>query len=84
MKSKKIKMIKTVSIKQALLFFLIGVISQTFNAQTLDLNAKLPVDERVKKGVLPNGMTYYIKSTDVVKDAASYYIIQKIRKLIRK
>ncbi|HMR16518.1 MAG TPA: insulinase family protein, partial [Mariniflexile sp.] len=75
-------MIKTVSIKQALLFFLIGVISQTFNAQTLDLNAKLPVDERVKKGVLPNGMTYYIKSTDVVKDAASYYIIQNVGSIL--
>lgn len=82
MKSKKIKMIKTVSIKQALLFFLIGVISQTFNAQSLDLNAKLPVDERVKKGVLPNGMTYYIKSTDVVKDAASYYIIQNVGSIL--
>lgn len=43
-----------------------------------DLNSSLPVDETIKKGVLPNGLTYYIKSTDVVKDAASYYIIQNV------
>ncbi|WP_242202377.1 M16 family metallopeptidase [Aestuariivivens insulae] len=45
-------------------------------AQPLNLNDKLPADAKIKKGVLSNGMTYYIQSTDVVKDAASYYIIQ--------
>lgn len=47
-------------------------------AQTLNYNAPLPVDQTIKKGVLDNGLTYYIKSTDVVKDAASYYIIQNV------
>ena len=47
-------------------------------SQTINNNDLLPVDESIKKGVLPNGMTYYIKSTDVVKDAASYYIIQNV------
>ncbi|WP_405609138.1 M16 family metallopeptidase [Polaribacter sp. Asnod1-A03] len=32
----------------------------------------------MKKGILPNGLTYYIYKTDVVKDAASYYIIQNV------
>ncbi|MEP3837706.1 MAG: insulinase family protein [Algibacter sp.] len=46
--------------------------------QSLDLNQLLEVDSTIKKGVLENGMTYYIKSTDVVKDAASYYIVQNV------
>ncbi|WP_136468628.1 M16 family metallopeptidase [Flagellimonas onchidii] len=47
-------------------------------AQSIDYNAPLPVDKSIRKGTLPNGLTYYIKSTDVVKDAASYYIIQNV------
>ncbi|GAL82744.1 probable zinc protease pqqL [Algibacter lectus] len=38
----------------------------------------LTEDASIKKGVLPNGMTYYIKNTDVVKGAASYYMIQNV------
>ena len=52
------------------------------HAQTLDLNQPLPIDASIRKGVLPNGMTYYIKSTDVVKDAASYYIIQNVGSIL--
>ncbi|MEC3906742.1 insulinase family protein [Tamlana sp. 2201CG12-4] len=47
-------------------------------AQNVDLKTSIPIDETIKKGVLPNGLTYYIKSTDVVKNAASYYIIQNV------
>lgn len=52
------------------------------SAQTLDLNQPLPVDTSVRKGILPNGMTYYIKSTGVIKDAASYYIIQNVGSIL--
>ncbi|TJY37835.1 M16 family metallopeptidase [Pontimicrobium aquaticum] len=48
------------------------------NAQSLNLNQPLPLDNTIKKGVLPNGMTYYLHSTDVTKDVASYYIIQNV------
>ncbi|WP_350285626.1 insulinase family protein [uncultured Croceitalea sp.] len=48
------------------------------NGFAQNLSAPIPIDESIKKGVLPNGLTYYIKSTDVVKDAASYYIIQNV------
>lgn len=51
-------------------------------AQSFNYDDKLPVDTTVKKGVLTNGMTYYIKSTDVVKDAASYYIIQNVGSIL--
>ena len=47
-------------------------------AQSTNLNDPLPENERVTKGTLPNGLTYYIYNTEVVKDAASYYIIQNV------
>ena len=47
-------------------------------AQDLNLNNSLPVNSKIKKGILPNGMTYYIYNTDVTKDVASYYIIQNV------
>ena len=47
-------------------------------SQKIDLTAPLPVDKSFKKGVLSNGMTYYIKNTDVTKNVASFYIIQNV------
>ncbi|AJR03012.1 M16 family metallopeptidase [Siansivirga zeaxanthinifaciens] len=66
--------------KRILFFAFFLSFSLSFNgfAQTINYSEPLPVDQTIKKGVLPNGMTYYIKSTDVVKDAASYYIIQNV------
>ncbi|KJD34885.1 peptidase M16 [Tamlana sedimentorum] len=54
----------------------------TVTSQNINLNDPLPIDASVKKGVLPNGLTYYIKTTDVVKDAASYYIIQNVGSIL--
>lgn len=54
------------------------------NAQTINLNDPLPVNQTIKKGVLPNGMTYYLKSTDVTKGVASYYIIQNVGSVLEK
>ncbi len=48
------------------------------SAQEVKLNEPLPVNSKIKKGVLKNGMTYYIYKTDVVKNVASYYIIQNV------
>ncbi|MFI1772432.1 M16 family metallopeptidase [Thalassobellus citreus] len=70
--------------KRILIFsltFFIAFSAKTF-AQSINLNDPLPVDNTIKKGVLPNGMTYYIKSTDVVKDAATYYIIQNVGSIL--
>ena len=47
-------------------------------AQRLDLSKPIPMDKSIRKGVLANGLTYYIKHTDVVKEAASFYIIQNV------
>ena len=60
-------------------FFFLPLFS---SAQSLNLEASLPIDKTIKKGVLSNGMTYYIKSTDVVKEAASYYIIQNVGSIL--
>ncbi len=70
--------------KRTLIFLFTLFVAFTFKAvaQPLNYESPLPVDQTIKKGVLPNGMTYYIKSTDVVKDAASYYIIQNVGSIL--
>ena len=68
--------------KRILLHALVSAFCFSASAQNLNLNDLLPVDQSIRKGVLPNGLTYYIKSTDVVKDAASYYIIQNVGSIL--
>ncbi|MEO9512116.1 MAG: insulinase family protein [Flavobacteriaceae bacterium] len=68
--------------KHFLILFLIVAFSCLATGQALDLNQPLAEDTSIKKGVLSNGLTYYIKSTDVVKDAASYYIIQNVGSIL--
>ncbi len=48
------------------------------SVENLKLEGMLPIDESIRKGVLPNGLTYYLKNTDVTKNVASYYIIQNV------
>jgi len=65
-----------------LIFTLCLLISFGSFAQSVDLDQNLPVNTRVKKGVLSNGMTYYIYKTDVTKGVASYYIIQNVGSIL--
>ena len=53
-------------------------LSVSLFAQKVNLEEPLPVNQKIKKGVLKNGMTYYIYNTDVTKNVASYYIIQNV------
>ena len=62
-------------------FFLL-VTAYTVTAQELKGNDPLPANTKIKKGVLKNGMTYYIYKTDVVKNVASYYIIQNVGSIL--
>ena len=64
-----------------LLVFLLAICVKA-NAQTLDLNSPLPQDNSIRKGVLKNGMTYYLHPTDVTKNVASYYIIQNVGSIL--
>lgn len=67
--------------KNKLIFILI-LVNLSVKAQNLNLNHPLPQDKTIKKGVLKNGMTYYLHSTDVTKNAASYYIIQNVGSIL--
>ncbi|AWK07068.1 peptidase M16 [Flavobacterium crocinum] len=63
--------------KISVLLLFIG--SLTFaQAQNYKANDPISVNQKIKKGVLPNGMTYYIYPTEVNKNTASYYIIQNV------
>lgn len=62
--------------KLTLLFGFLFCIGLT--AQNTNYTDPLPENNRVVKGVLANGLTYYIYKTAVVKDAASYYIMQNV------
>jgi zinc protease len=59
-----------------------SLFSSLGNAQQFNSQDPMPEDASFRKGKLPNGMVYYIKQTDVVKDAASYYIIQNVGSIL--
>jgi len=68
--------------KKILLYALCISFSLNAVAQTVNLNTLLPQEKSIRKGVLENGMTYYLHSTDVTKDVASYYIIQNVGSIL--
>lgn len=49
--------------------------SFTLTAQPLDASKKVPLDSKVRYGVLDNGMTYYIRANELPKDRADFYIV---------
>lgn len=70
--------------KKILLFSLCIAFNYNALAQALNLEMPLPEEQSIKKGVLENGMTYYIHDTKVTKDVASYYIIQNVGSVLEK
>ncbi len=42
----------------------------------------LPIDSAVRYGVLPNGLTYYIRHNEYPKDRAEFYIAQKVGSIL--
>lgn len=48
-----------------------------FGQQQLNLNDLLPTDPKVSKGVLPNGMTYYVRANSTPKNRADLYLVVK-------
>ncbi|WET01735.1 M16 family metallopeptidase [Flavobacterium sp. YJ01] len=69
--------------KKSILVFLF-IIASLFSVQAQNYKATDPiaVNQKIKKGVLPNGMTYYIYPTEVNKNTASYYIIQNVGSIL--
>ncbi|MDC1106258.1 insulinase family protein [Prolixibacteraceae bacterium] len=46
------------------------------------MNSPLPLDPTIRKGVLPNGLTYYIRHNQEPKERASFYIVQNVGALL--
>ncbi|RAV28949.1 M16 family metallopeptidase [Sinomicrobium soli] len=67
------KIITTVS-----LFLWSGIL---LNAQD---KGEVPFDPSVRHGVLPNGMTYYIKHNEEPKERASFYFAQNVGSILEK
>ncbi|MBS7254579.1 M16 family metallopeptidase [Flavobacterium branchiicola] len=68
--------------KSTLVFLFMIANLLTVQAQSFKANDPIAVNQKIKKGVLPNGMTYYIYPTDVNKNTASYYIIQNVGSIL--
>ena len=63
------------------LLLLTGFINLS-QAQNFKAADPIAVNQKIKKGILPNGMTYYIYPTEVNKNTASYYIIQNVGSIL--
>ena len=53
-------------------------------AQKYNLEDPIPMDSATIKGVLPNGLTYFIRHNKEPKERASFYIIQNVGALLEK
>lgn len=50
----------------------------TAKAQQYDFSSKVPLDPKVKTGVLDNGMTYFIRSNKLPEKRAEFYIAHNV------
>ncbi|MBD0824244.1 M16 family metallopeptidase [Aestuariibaculum marinum] len=65
--------------RKFLIFILTGIISFSgFSQNTLDLTQEVPFDNTIRRGVLSNGLTYYIKHNELPKDKTSFYLYQNV------
>ncbi|QZT38013.1 insulinase family protein [Halosquirtibacter xylanolyticus] len=53
----------------------------TVQAQ-VSMDSPLPLEQTIRKGVLPNGLTYYIRHNEEPKERASFYIVQNVGALL--
>ena len=66
-------------LKRLLLIALMAMGVMQANAQ---MSTAVPVDEAVRIGKLPNGLTYYIRHNDYPKGQAEFYIAQKVGSIV--
>ena len=57
-------------------------VAPTSVAQQMPQLPKLPLDTAVRYGVLPNGLTYYIRHNELPKGQADFYIAQKVGSIL--
>lgn len=63
------------------IFSLVWILSGIFAVSAMAdgvLDKQFPIDKNVKYGVLPNGMTYYIRHNAEPKNRAEFHIAQKV------
>lgn len=65
-----------------LLFLLIGVVAFSTHVSAQMPTDPLPLDPEVRKGVLPNGLTYYVRHNETPKGQADFYIAQKVGSIL--
>lgn len=61
-----------------LFLVLVGATSLAFSAKAQIPMDPLPLDPEVRQGVLPNGLTYYVRHNEYPKGQADFYIAQKV------
>ncbi len=61
-----------------LVLSLVLLFSSKVTAQNLGLNAPIPSDPELRKGVLENGLTYYIYNNNKPENRVSFYIYQNV------
>lgn len=66
------------TIKRVLLL-LTGICAFSAAAQ---MTEPLPVDDQVRQGTLPNGLTYYIRHNETPRGQADFYIAQKVGSIL--
>ncbi len=65
--------------KRFILMVMTMVMGVTFTAQAqMELQQQLPADPAVRKGVLENGLTYYIRHNEKPKGMAEFYILHDV------
>lgn len=61
--------------KKLIVFFWILAAAVSFAQPKYNLNDLLPTDPKVSKGVLSNGMTYYVRANSTPKNRADLYLV---------
>ena len=65
--------------KRLLLFVVALVLGATSAVQAqIDPSQPIPADKEIRQGVLPNGLTYYIRHNEKPKGMANFYIVHDV------
>lgn len=64
--------------KKILSIVCLGFVFSLVGAQNINPDEKLPLNPKVRQGVLDNGLTYYVMHNEEPKDRASFYIVQNV------
>ena len=62
-----------------LLFAVVALILGATSVQAqMDASQPLPVDKEIRQGVLPNGLTYFVRHNEKPKGMANFYIVHDV------